>query len=88
MNEHGFDSNEDFFDFVRVMSAHLLDLGFNEANVELSILLDSKWTTSSELFGELGLASGRILKRDGRRLPPCLTADLEKCHAVCTSAFD
>jgi hypothetical protein len=50
MDANGFESNEDFFEFVKVMSANLLDLGFNEAKGELSSLLDSAWTTSSELF--------------------------------------
>ena len=87
MDANGFESNEDFFEFVKVMSAHLLDLGFNEANGELSCLLDSAWTTSSELFGEIGLACKKILKRDGGRLPPCMTTDLRKCLTVCKSAF-
>ena len=87
MEAHGFESNEDFFEFVKVMSAHLLDLGFNEANGELSSLLDSTWTTSSELFGEIGFACEKILKRDGRRLPPCMSADLKKCLTVCKSAL-
>ena len=88
MVAHGFESNEDFFDFVRVMSSHLEELGFTEAHRDLSRLLDSAWTTSSELFGEISLACGRILERDGRRLPPCMTADMERCRAVCMSAFD
>ena len=86
MDANGFESNEDFFEFVKVMSAHLLDLGFNEANGELSSLLDSAWM-SSELFGEIGLACKKILKRDGGRLPSCMTADLRKCLTVCKSAF-
>ena len=86
MDANGFESNEDFFEFVKVLSAHLLDLGFNEANGELSSLLDSAWM-SSELFGEIGLACKKILKRDGGRLPSCMTADLRKCLTVCKSAF-
>jgi hypothetical protein len=87
MDEHEFESNEDFYEFVRAMSAHLEDLGFNEACGELSILLNVAWTTSSELFGELGLTCNKILERDGKRLPPCLATDLNRCKAVCKSAF-
>ncbi len=86
MDAHGFESNEDFFDFVRAMSAHLEDLGFNEAYGELLNQL-SAWTTSSELFGELGLACNKILESDGKRLPPCIATDLKRCIAVCKSAF-
>ena len=87
MDAHGFESNEDFFEFVKVMSSHLEDLGFTEATQDLSSLLDSAWTTSSELFGEIGFACERILKRDGGRLPPCIVADLKRSRAVCKSAF-
>jgi hypothetical protein len=87
MATHGFESNEDFFEFVKAMSMHLLDIGFNEANGELSSLLDSAQTTSSELFVEIGFACEKIFKRDGGRLPPCLSADLKKCLTVCKSAF-
>jgi len=87
MDAHGFKNNEDFFEFVKVMSSHLEDLGFTEATQDLSRLLNCAWTTSSELFGEIGLACKKILNRDGRRLPPCLAADLKRTLAVCKSAF-
>lgn len=88
MDAHGFESNEDFFEFVRSMSSHLEDLGFTEATQDLSRLLNSAWTTSAELFGEIGLACRRILERDGRRLPQCLEEDLKRTLAVCRSAFE
>lgn len=87
MKNHGFENKEDFFEFVTAMSSHLLQLGFEEAHQELSLILSTSWTTSSEVFGELGLACKRIMGRDGIRLPPCLKEDLMKCHAVCSSAF-
>lgn len=87
MKADGFESNEDFFDFVRATASHLNELGFCEAREELTRLMNSAWTTSSELFGEIGLACEKILKRDGKRLPPCLTTDLKRCKAVCKSAF-
>jgi hypothetical protein len=64
MCAHGFEGNEDFFDFIKAMSAHLGVLGFADAHVELSRLLGSAWTTSSELFGEIGPACNRILVRE------------------------
>lgn len=88
MNSYGFESNEDFYDFIRVMCSHLEELGFYEAHEDLTRLMNSAWTTSSELFGEIGVASERILKRDGSRLPPCLADDLRKCRTICASAFD
>ncbi len=87
MKNHGFENNKHFFDFVTAMSSHLLELGFEEAHQELSRVLSTAWTTSSEVFGELGLASKRIMGRDGKRLPPCLKEDLKRCRAVCKSAF-
>jgi len=87
MDAHEFESNEDFIEFVKVMSSHLEDLGFAEATQDLSCVLNSAWTTSSELFGEIGLVCRRILERDVRRLPPCLDADLKRTLAVCKSAF-
>jgi hypothetical protein len=88
MESHGFESNEDFCDFIRAMCLHLEQLGFYEAHEELTRLMNSAWTTSSEFFGEIGLASERILNRDGSRLPQCLADDLKRCRTVCTSAFD
>jgi hypothetical protein len=79
MQNSGFESNKDLFDFVTAMSSHLLELGFEEAHLELSQILSTAWTTSSEVFGELGLASKRIMRKDGKRLPPCLKEDLKKC---------
>jgi hypothetical protein len=87
MKNDEFESNKDFFDFVTAMSSHLLELGFEEAHLELSRILSTAWTTSSVVFGELGLASKRIMRRDGKRLPPCLKEDLEKCLSVCKSAL-
>ena len=87
MKNNEFESNKDFFDFVTAMSSHLLELGFEEAHQELSRILNTAWTSSSEVFGELAFISKRIMGRDGRRLPPCLKEDLKKCHAVCKSAF-
>jgi hypothetical protein len=87
MSDHGFKSNSDFWEFVRVLAVHLQELGFIEAHQDLTRLLSSAWTTSSELFGEIGLASKRIIERDDERLSPCLKEDLERCQAVCTSVF-
>jgi hypothetical protein len=87
MKADGFESNQDFFDFVTMAASHLNELGFFEANEELTRLMNSAWTTSSELFGEIGLACENILKRDGKRLPSCLATDLKRCKAVCKSAF-
>ncbi len=87
MKNHGFKSNDDFWEFVQVLASHLRELGFTEADQELCRLLSSAWTTSSELFGEIGLASKKIIERDRSRLPPCLKEDLETCQAVCKSVF-
>jgi hypothetical protein len=87
MDSREFENDEDFYEFVRAMSAHLEDLGFSEACGELSMLLNAAWTTSSELFRELGLACNKILEREGKRLPPCLATGIKRCKTVCKSAF-
>jgi hypothetical protein len=87
MDPHGFDSTEDFLEFVKVMSAHLEDLGFIEAHQDLSRLFNSAWTTSSELLGEIGLACEKILNRDGGRLPQCIVSDLKRSRTAYKGAF-
>jgi hypothetical protein len=70
-----------------------LELGFEEAHQELSRALRTASTNSSEVFGELGLASKRILGRDGKSYFP----DYEKkikdksdtgCCRRCILPFD
>jgi hypothetical protein len=82
-----FESNEEFYNFVKTLSANLRELGFAESAQDLKGVFETAWTTSSEMFGEIGLACGRILARDGKRLPPCLKEDLKKGRAACRSAF-
>jgi len=41
MESHGFESNEDFYDFIRVMCLRLEQLGFNEAHEELTRLMNN-----------------------------------------------
>ena len=87
MDTHSFENNEDFYNFIRSICSHLGELGFTKAHDELSDLMSGAWTTSSELWGELGVTCERILARDGKRLPPCLTTDIKTCKSVCSSAF-
>jgi hypothetical protein len=87
MTSSEFDSSEDLLAFVKAMAQNLSELGFNEAAVELTDWWSTGYTTSSEFLGELGLVCGRIIKRDGARLPACLAEDLERCLAESRAAF-
>jgi hypothetical protein len=87
MSAHSFENNEDFFEFVKTLSENLGDLGFADAQADLLRLFGIAWTTSSELFGEIGLACNRILSRDGKRLPPGLKDNLKKVRKACRRAF-
>jgi hypothetical protein len=74
-----FESPDDLLQFVKLLSSHLNELHFVEAFRQLDDWAGSAWTTSSEFLGELGLRCKAIMKRDGKRLPPSLREDLERC---------
>jgi len=69
----GFDDADDLAGFVKAMTDHLIELGFDEAATQLNDWARTSFTTSSEFLGELGAVCNRVMERDGARLPPCLT---------------
>jgi hypothetical protein len=87
MRGQAFKDNADFYNFVKALTVRLGDFGFANAQMELSRLFDMAWTTSSELFGEIGLACKRILVRDGKLLPAPLKKDLKKIKSACLKTF-
>ncbi len=75
-----FESNEEFYDFVRSFSDKLREANFELEAQKLRHRLDEvAWTTSSELFGELGKLFLDLKREAAADLSPVLQGDLERC---------
>lgn len=78
-----FTSNEEFFSLVGQVADRLRAEGLTaEANSLHRILHETARTTSSELFGELGLAILGAQRRAGASVSPQSAKDIEQCVVV------
>jgi hypothetical protein len=78
--EPTFRSNNDFYDYVDSTVIEMRQAGLNKEAERLDFLLHKvAWTTSSELFGELGLSILKIL--DLPNLSPPIRSRLQHCIA-------
>ena len=77
---HGFESNDDFYDFVREFSHKLCKAGLDLNANKLRYLLDeAAWTTSSEILAELGRLFLDLTRKSAANLSPNLQSDLQRC---------
>jgi hypothetical protein len=78
--EPTFRSNNEFYDYVDGTVIEMRQAGLNKEAEHLDFLLHKvAWTTSSELFGELGLSILKIL--DLPNISPAIHSRLEHCMA-------
>ena len=76
-----FASNDEFFAFVRSIGERLVERGFEPQAQPILLSMKAFYTTSSEAFGEIGLAIGRTMKSKAA-LPDDIAADLETAVAT------
>ncbi|MHC4405563.1 MAG: hypothetical protein ACYTG0_38445 [Planctomycetota bacterium] len=75
-----FESNDQFYDFVRRFSDKLREANLEIEAKKLRHLLDEvAWTTCSELFGELGRLFLDLERDSAADLTPVLRSDLQRC---------
>jgi len=75
-----FRSNQDFYDYVDGTVAEMRRAGLiGEAEQLDNLLHKVAWTTSSELFGEIGLSILRILELPS--VSPAIRSRLQQCMA-------
>ena len=75
-----FKSNEEFYDFVRAFSDKLREASLEFEAKKIRHRLDEvAWTTSSELFGELGSLLLELKRDAAPNLSRTLQVDLERC---------
>jgi len=79
--EPTFRSNNDFYDYLDSTVIEMLQAGLNKEAERLDFLLHKvAWTTSTELFGELGLSILKILELPN--LSPSIRSRLQYCIAA------
>ena len=76
-----FASNDEFFAFVRSIGERLVERGFEPQAEPILLSMRDFYTTSSEAFGEIGLALGKTMKWK-TAFPKDIAADLETAVAT------
>lgn len=75
-----FESNDEFYDFVRQFSDKLREAGLEFESKKIRHRLDEvAWTSSSELFGELGGLFLQLERNAEASFPAALQSDLQRC---------
>ncbi len=75
-----FNSNEDFYKFINILSNKLMESEFLEAGEKLKTILHKEfWTTSSEIFGEIKIVLLKLKNCENQNLPQDLTKDINIC---------
>ena len=75
-----FNSIEEFYDFIDDLSTQLNELGFSDTSQRLNTILHATaWTSSSEMLGEIKISLVELTTKEGRRLPECLSNDVNLC---------
>jgi len=69
---------EDFLGALRVSLEKLKRLGFVEETAELERLVNSAWSSSSEMLGEIGLGLLRLESRIGSQWPDTIREECAK----------
>ena len=80
MKESRFNSSEEFYEFIEVLSGNLKEAGFPEARQQLhAILHEISWSTSSEPLGEIKIALLKLTEEHRHGLPQSLLEDINLC---------
>lgn len=69
---------EDFLGAVRVSLEKLKRLGFVQETAELERIVNGAWSSSSEMFGEIGLGLLRLESRIGSQWPDTIRGEFAK----------
>jgi len=69
---------EDFLPALRASLEKLKRLGFAEETAELERIVNSAWSSSSEMLGEIGLGLLRLESRIGSQWPDTIREEFAK----------
>ena len=89
MKIRGFNSNQEFYDFVDRLAIDLNELGFSNASRELHTILQKiASTTGSEIYCAIEHTLLKLRADEGELLPQCLLEDVDLCVKTIEDAWN